>query len=136
MRLKREKSRKKGERGQTLVEFSLVMLVLFLLLFGIIDFARVFFAYATMSQGVREAARFAVVHPQADGPIIARARDSMVVIGGTEDVQVLFPDKTADGSDCRLHLCRVQVVATSDFPIWTPVVPNFKIVARATMHIE
>jgi hypothetical protein len=132
----RKRKRRKRQQGQALVEFSLVMLVLFMLLFGVIDFARVFFAYATMSQGVREAARFAVVHPQSDGPIIARARQSMVVIGGTEDVEVFFPDTNPDGSECRLHLCRVQVVATSDFPIWTPVVPNFQIVARATMHIE
>jgi Flp pilus assembly protein TadG len=108
----------------------MVIVVLFLLLFGVIDFARVFFAYATMSHGVREAARWAVVHPQNATAIEDRARQSMVVIGGTEDVQALFPD------GCQENLCRVQVVATTDLAIWTPVVPSVHIVARATMHIE
>lgn len=127
---KRDKQHRRRERGQTLVEFSLVALILFLLLFGVIDFARVFFAYATMSHGVREAARWAVVNPSDPTAIENRARQSMLVIGGTENVQAVFPD------GCATHLCRVQVIATSDLAIWTPVVPSIHIEARATMHIE
>jgi Flp pilus assembly protein TadG len=131
-----QRIRNKGQRGQALVEFSLVMLVLFLLLFGVIDFARVFFAYATMSHGVREGARWAVVHSHDSTAIENRARQSMLVIGGTEEVQVIFPDTNIDGTPCRTNMCRVQLVATTDLAIWTPVVPSIHIVARATMHIE
>ena len=52
-----------SERGQGLLEFALVVVFLLLTMFGIIDFARVFFGYATMSNGVREGARYAIVHP-------------------------------------------------------------------------
>ena len=49
----------KSERGQSLVEFALVVPVLLLLLFGIIDFGRVFHASLTIDHAGREAARAA-----------------------------------------------------------------------------
>lgn len=123
------------ERGQALLEFALVIVMLFLLLFAIIDFARIFFAYSTMSNGVREGARFAIVHPQDNAAIEAAARRMMIVVGGEAQVQVIFPDTQA-GQECRSHACPVRVIATSNFPVWTPVIPNIQIIAQATMHIE
>jgi Flp pilus assembly protein TadG len=124
------------QRGQTLVEFSLVVSFLFLILFGIIDFSRVFFAYATMANGVREGARYAVVHPNAEDPsaVVAAAR-AMVVIGGDATITVEYPDKV-DKKVCIRRPCRVVVTATSDFDVWTPVIPRFTIVTQSTMHIE
>lgn len=136
MRKLRRQDRSEREQGQALLEFALVIGFLLLVMFAIIDFSRVFFGYATMSNGVREGARYAIVHPQDDAGIESAARAMMVVIGAPVDVQINFPDKNADKSDCRTHLCTVQVVATSDFPVWTPIIPNIQMVARATMHIE
>ena len=132
----RHKIRQEG--GQTTVEFALVVSVLLLILFGIIDFSRLMFAYATMSNGVREGARYAVVNPGPDheAEIIDRAHAMMVVIGGRADVTVTYPDSAKpDGPYCS-HLCRVIVRATSDFDVWTPIIPAFQIEARATMHLE
>jgi Flp pilus assembly protein TadG len=125
------------QRGQTLVEFSLVVSFLFLILFAIIDFSRVFFAYATMANGVREGARYAVVHPDATdtSDVEAAARAMMVVIGGDATVTVVYPD-TVNNNVCIRRPCRVVVTATSDFDVWTPVIPSFQIVTRSTMHIE
>jgi len=126
-----------GERGQALLEFSMVIGILLLLLFGIIDFSRLFFGYATMSNGVREGARYAIVHSDDDAGIEAAARAMMVVIGAPVTVSVTFPDTDDDGDpNCRGTRCRVVVTATSDFPVWTPVLPNIPMVAEATMHIE
>ena len=126
-----------GERGQALLEFSMVIGVLLLLLFGIIDFSRLFFGYATMSNGVREGARYAIVHPNDDAGIEAAARSMMVVIGAPVTVSVNFPDTDDDGNPaCRTTRCRVVVTATSDFPVWTPILPNIPMVASATMHVE
>ena len=126
-----------GERGQGLLEFSLVIAFLLLVIFGIIDFSRLFLGYATMSNGVREGARYAIVHPQDDAGIEAAARAMMVVIGAPVTVSVSFPDTDADGNaGCRGSRCRVVVTATSDFPVWTPILPNLPMVAEATMHIE
>lgn len=118
------------EGGQALLEFALVAVFLLIVLFGIMDFARVFFAYATMSQGAREGARYGIVHPGQDGAIEQHAREMLVLIGGTADVQVVYPD------GCMDRLCPVQVQITSDLPVWTPLIPAIAVEAQATMHIE
>ncbi len=137
-----------SERGQGLVEFALVALFLLLVMFAIIDFARVFFGYATMANGVREGARYAVVDPYNDAGIQDAARAMMLVIGAPVTVTVSFPTTDANGNPyldlstepCgdsnRGTRCPVLVTAVSDFPVWTPVVPSFTMAASATMHIE
>ena len=142
-----------SERGQGLVEFALVALFLLLTMFAIIDFARVFFGYATMANGVREGARYAVVHPNNDGDIIDAAEAMMFVLGASVDVTVTFPmtytsvptgtvedyvDQAGSpcGDDNRGTRCPVLVTAVSEFSVWTPVVPSFTMAASATMHIE
>jgi Flp pilus assembly protein TadG len=56
-------SRRPGasRRGQSLVEFGLILPIFLLLVFGIIDFGRAVFAYSTLNNAAREAARVAVV---------------------------------------------------------------------------
>ncbi|MDX9832728.1 MAG: pilus assembly protein [Anaerolineae bacterium] len=127
----------RSERGQTLVEFSMVVTVLFLILFGIVDFSRLFFAYATMANGVREGARYAVVHPNAEdtSAVEEHARAMMVLIGGDATVTVSYPD-TLNHAVCLRRPCKVVVRASSDFNVWTPIIPNITIVAQSTMHIE
>ncbi|WML59145.1 TadE/TadG family type IV pilus assembly protein [Neobacillus sp. PS2-9] len=51
----------KSENGQSLVEFALVLPLIVLLLFGIIDFSRIFHVYLTMDHAGREAARAASI---------------------------------------------------------------------------
>lgn len=132
-----QEDRPEGERGQALLEFALVIAFLLLVMFGIIDFARLFFGYATMSNGVREGARYAIVHPNDDAGIRAAAHNMMVVIGAPVSVDPSFPDTDKNGNTgCRNSRCRVVVTATSDFPVWTPIIPNITMQAKATMHIE
>jgi hypothetical protein len=50
-------------RGQALVEFALVIVVVILLMVGILDFGRVVFASNNMSHAAREATRQASVSP-------------------------------------------------------------------------
>ena len=50
----------KSQRSQGLVEFALIAPILVLLLFGIIDFGRVIYVYATLNQAVNEGARTAI----------------------------------------------------------------------------
>lgn len=49
-----------SQRSQSLVEFAIVAPVLLLLLFGIVDFGRVIYIYATLNQAVNEGARAAI----------------------------------------------------------------------------
>jgi Flp pilus assembly protein TadG len=67
----------KSEKGQSLVEFALIVPVLILLLLGIMDFARIFHAYLTIDHAGREAARAASIGKDAS------AITSMAVNQGT-----------------------------------------------------
>jgi Flp pilus assembly protein TadG len=53
--------RTRRDRGQTLVEFALVLPVFMLLLFGLLDMGRFVYLNSTLSQAAREAARVAAV---------------------------------------------------------------------------
>ena len=137
-----------SERGQGLLEFALEVVFLVITMFAIIDFARVFFGYATMSNGVREGARYAVVHPESTTDIETAAREMMLVIGSSVDVAVDFPQIDQDGNQyldllgqpCGISnrggRCPVVVSAVSEFDVWTPIIPSFTMEAQATMHIE
>jgi hypothetical protein len=127
-----------GETGQTVVEFALVAGFLLLTLFGIVDFTRLFFAYATMSHGVREAARYGIISPDDVAGIETLAQKRMILIGGQATVTVSFPgrDDGTDGGCKESHYCRLVVRATTDLDVWTPVIPSVQIVAQATMHVE
>lgn len=57
----------KREKGQGLVEATLVMLTFFALLFGVIDCAQVLFAHQALEERVRASVRWGVVH-KWDGP--------------------------------------------------------------------
>jgi hypothetical protein len=48
------------QKGQGLVEFALILPLLLLMVFGIIEFGRMFQAYLTLQHAAREAARYAV----------------------------------------------------------------------------
>lgn len=54
------RDRRRGQRSQALIEFSLVSPVLLLLLFGIIDLGRAIFYYDTISHAATEGARTAI----------------------------------------------------------------------------
>jgi Flp pilus assembly protein TadG len=54
------KRRSRGERGQVIAEFGLVAIVFFMLVFGIIDMARLFQSWVAVQHAAREGARFAI----------------------------------------------------------------------------
>ena len=66
-KFKKEKSRVltkkyRKEKGQSLVEFAVILPVLLIIVFGIIDFGWLFYNQAALNNSCREGARFAVVN--------------------------------------------------------------------------
>jgi Flp pilus assembly protein TadG len=51
--------RKRRDRGQSLIEFALVVPLFLLLMLGLIDFSRLLFTYISIANGAREMARAA-----------------------------------------------------------------------------
>jgi Flp pilus assembly protein TadG len=56
------KRRSDGEAGQSLVEFSLILMPLFFILLGIIQFGFIFNTYVTMTNAARDAARMGTIY--------------------------------------------------------------------------
>jgi hypothetical protein len=56
----------KAISGQTLVEFTLVLPLLFILVMGLFDIGRAVFYYAVINTAAREGTRYAVVQPRCD----------------------------------------------------------------------
>jgi len=58
----RERGRERGQRGQALLEFALVLPIFAVALLGMIDIGRGIWANNAVANAAREAARFAAVH--------------------------------------------------------------------------
>ncbi|HBX70239.1 MAG TPA: hypothetical protein DEH25_12900 [Chloroflexi bacterium] len=56
--------RRKKENGQALLEFALVLPILFLLVFGAVDLGRVFFAQIALTNAAREGVRYLTINPK------------------------------------------------------------------------
>jgi hypothetical protein len=55
--------KRSNQKGQSMVEATLVLLVFFALLLGVIDCGQVLFAHQSLVERVRAAVRWGVVHP-------------------------------------------------------------------------
>jgi len=56
----------KKNRGQTLIEFALLIPILFILIMGLFDVGRAIFYYAVLNTAVREGTRYAIVQSDCD----------------------------------------------------------------------
>ena len=75
---------RRRERGQELVEFALILPLLLLLMVGIFEFGYVVFAYNTLSNAVREGARFGSVQPADETGILERAQRLTIGLDSTK----------------------------------------------------
>jgi Flp pilus assembly protein TadG len=84
----------RGERGQALVEFVLVLPILLMLVFAVVQFGITYHHYITVTDATRAGARAAVVNTDEDDPeAVAETavRDSAVNLDQSElDVNVSF----------------------------------------------
>ena len=123
----------RGRCGQSLVEMALVLPLLLLLVFGIIEFGRVFNAYIIVTNAAREGARFAVVGSPDEGEITAEVLLAMASLGAPSDVDI-DGEQGARGSP-------VTVTITYDVPIIAPLMDlilghSFTVTGSARMRME
>lgn len=129
------------QRGQTLVEFALVVIFLVVVMVGSIDFARLMYTYGVISNAAREGARYGIIYPNnihagfSPDPnnIMYRVNSKLLLIkNSTENpyIEVLFPD------NCRSVGCRISVRVTVWFRPWTFFIPRLRLVSQSTMYIE
>lgn len=106
---------KKKERGQSMLEFALVLPVLLVVLAGVLDLGRLYFAYVAVTDAAGEGASYAAIHPDNTAEIVARAQDAT---GGLveidEDlVQVYYPEDLDQA---------IAVDVTYEFTLATPMI--------------
>jgi hypothetical protein len=115
---------RKNQRGQSLVEGTLVMLVFFALLLGVVDFGQIIFAHQSLVERVRASVRWGTLHPEAG---IEPVRN-MVLYGtpeqGTQAYLSLTPDNVVvsfaapEGDAETLHVEIVNFEAPLFAPWW------------------
>jgi hypothetical protein len=69
-------------RGQTMVEFALLLPVLLLLTIVIFDFGRAVYYYSTIHNAAREGARYGVIHPDDKPGMIEAAEKYAIGLDG------------------------------------------------------
>lgn len=118
--------RRDRERGQTLVEFALILPVFILVLMGIFDLGRAVYAFNTISNASREAVRLAIVD-QNPAAVEAKAIGHAVALGiGPADVDLSFrkPNSTELCVSPVALACEVEVVVRYQYTAATPVIGN------------
>lgn len=131
------RSRKAGQarsRGQSLVEFAIVLPIIIVVVLGLFDLGRAVFSYNTLAQAARQANRTAIVDQDSDR-VKAMAVAAAPSIGlSASNVTVCF--KTADTTqeDCsspstdncpstdRVIGCLAIVTASLSYMPMTPVI--------------
>jgi Flp pilus assembly protein TadG len=122
-------NRKKAEKGQSLVEFSLGIVVLLLLVSGLLDLGRLYFTFVALEDAAGEAALYLSLNPGcahiSDGPTCAdpnnadyRARNS-----GGQEVDWSKATITYDIPAFAVG-ATVKVSISYSYQLLTPIIPK------------
>ncbi len=106
------------QRGQSLVEVALVLPILLVILLGIFDFGRAVFAFNTVSNAAREAARLAIVD-QTASLIVAEGKQAALGLDPAT-VDVTFSVPGCSGS--VLIGCQAKVIVDHQWRAITPII--------------
>jgi Flp pilus assembly protein TadG len=122
--------RRPDAKGQTLVEFALVVPIFVLVVLGLFDIGRAVFNYSTVANAARQAARVAVVNQDQDA-IRAAAKQAGTGLGLTDaDITIVA---------CAVQDCPYSVTVTYDYEPATPVIGrlfNPTLESTAVMPVE
>lgn len=100
----------KTERGQSLVELAVSLVLLLLLLSGAVEFGMAFFQFIQLRDAAQEGALFGSINPNTLGPIETRARgasSSPINLNNTTLVSVVVTakDKTTNAAKSLASAC-------------------------------
>lgn len=144
----------KKESGQALVEFALVLIPLLILIFGAIEFGRIFHATHVITSAAREGARAAAVHGSDDeikikiedavGSLVPKIDDdgidNIINSTGTPGVGKVYfdvePDSRPDDSGGNVRV-EVKTAVSINIPVISIITGNPKIISSySDMRLE
>jgi Flp pilus assembly protein TadG len=118
-------------RGQSLVEFTLVVPILILILLIAVDFGRLFFSYVQITNAAREGANYGITRPDDTSGITARVMQETNVqsqqngsAGPINVATTCSPDSCSAARTSQTQNV-VQVTVTRSFSFLTPVIGSF-----------
>ena len=124
--------RRARERGQELAEFAIVVPLLLLIVFGVLDLGRVFFAAITIANAAREGARYGMVYPAdtagIETAVLQEAQTSGIDLTdpAKTDIAVSCPSGCGSGLPIRVTVThQFQLLLTMVFPSGTVDVMRF-----------
>jgi len=125
-RMSKPRDGARSRRGQTLVEFALILPIFLLVLVGIFDMGRAVYAYNTISNASRQAVRLGIVDQNVTN-LQAEAVKASVALGAVPaDVDVSF--LTSDlGGPCDVPAeigCVVEITVHYQYNAATPIIGN------------
>lgn len=134
---------RQDSRGQAMVEFALVVTIFVLVLVGLFDVGRAVFAFNTVNNAAREAARLAIVDQT-----IAHIQDEGIAAGSglglvADDVDVSFVE--SDGSACAKlgdpavtecdAVVRITYAYTAATPLIGTIIGQLDLVGESTFPV-
>lgn len=143
-----KKTLKKGEKGQAMVEFAILLPLLLLLVCGIIDFAWLAYNQLSLNNACREAARYAIVNIYDDDQLTTVNADIKEEV--SEKVMDEAPDIFKNGIQVKLVFSNeakkeegdLTVYCSTTMNIFTPVLGTINgsqkkmITSKVTMKVE
>ena len=140
---KRSRNRLKPQNGQALIEFAMTLPVTLLVIFSLIGFAYLFYAYATMNLAVRDAANYIVHNADCnntsvnDAAVRTQVRSSMVTLDPNSVGIDIYPSNPNPPTNCA-WLSGVRVSVTGYFTLSMPIeaLGTVQFQAQSVMSIE
>lgn len=120
-----------------MVELALILPIIIVILFGILEFGRVFHCYIIITHAAREGARIGAVG-KTDSEIIARIRESAPLPQADTKLQVTKLEPTQSARTSGIPLT-VEVTYDVDLvtPLFSDILPNpVTLRAESTMRLE
>ncbi len=119
----------RSERGTAVVEFALVAPMLFLLVFGVIDFARALNYYNNLTQIAGQGARAAAVNRNPDGTAVGAASLDGNCPANTKSIQCqLAKSYTSPELRSKVDVCIPSVPTTPGDPVTVRATFSFKFI--------
>lgn len=99
-----------AERGATMAEFAIIAVVFFMIIFGIIEFGRLFYTHNALTDAARRGARYAVLHEKIDIACVKK-----VVVFGESNVNPSTCVETGPALINGLTTANVNVTYAADY---------------------
>jgi Flp pilus assembly protein TadG len=121
----------RATKGQSLVEFGLIVMVLLLIVVGVIDLGRVIYSYSAIFNAAREGARYAILSdPESldTAGITAAAKQHIVGLdpANVHVTMTTIPDSSdLDGDGDTDETLQIRVTVSTSFSASTPLTIPF-----------